>query len=140
MKKILFLLCFVYLSLFARDRFLIKSTVVIDKWSNLMWQKGTSPEGDWESAKKYCENLKIGGYTDWRLPHIDELMSIVNKNHYAPAIDTEAFPDTKSDYYWSNTSQKKDFTKVWLVFFYYGYDYYYYKNNIGYCRCVRKNN
>lgn len=42
-------------------------------WSNI------SEEGmDWDSAKKYCENLVEDGYDDWRLPDIDELRSILN--------------------------------------------------------------
>lgn len=27
----------------------------------------------WQEAKKYCENYRAGGYTDWRLPTDDEL-------------------------------------------------------------------
>ncbi len=138
MKKIFFLLVFLSLSLFSSGRFQIQNNLVIDNWSGLMWQKNSSTTGTWQNAVKYCKKLTLNGYKDWRLPNIDELMSIVDKNSFSPAINKRAFPNTKSDYYWSGSTKQKDSTKAWLVFFHYGYDYYYYKNNIGYSRCVRE--
>ena len=32
---------------------------------------------NWKSAVKYCENLNEGGHSDWRLPDIDELRTLV---------------------------------------------------------------
>ena len=32
----------------------------------------------WDAAKTYCANLSLGTYTDWRLPNIQELSSIVD--------------------------------------------------------------
>jgi len=137
MQKISILLLFLSIALHSNDRLKIRNKVVIDRWSGLMWQKSSSKGGNWHNAVKYCKNLNLAGYKDWRLPNIDELMSIVDKNSYSPAINRRAFPDTKSDYYWSYSSKQKDSSKAWLVFFHYGYDYYYYKDNIGYSRCVR---
>jgi len=30
----------------------------------------------WNDAKSFCANLKLGGYSDWRLPSFEELQSI----------------------------------------------------------------
>jgi hypothetical protein len=59
---------------------------VTDKCTNLMWQKATArPEGSeiyeyktsWESALKYAEALEFADHDDWRLPNINELVSII---------------------------------------------------------------
>jgi uncharacterized protein (TIGR02145 family) len=31
----------------------------------------------WSAAISYCDNLDLGGHTDWHLPNIDELISLI---------------------------------------------------------------
>ncbi|MFM8559142.1 MAG: PEGA domain-containing protein, partial [bacterium] len=39
---------------------------------------------DWNEAKAYCEACQVGGYTDWRMPSIEELQGLyVKGNSYA---------------------------------------------------------
>jgi hypothetical protein len=45
---------------------------------------------NWESAKKYCKDLTIGQRKDWRLPTIQELLSIVDYSKFDPALDSSA--------------------------------------------------
>ncbi len=45
----------------------------------------TDTSGD--TAVTYCENLNLRGYTDWRLPTVEELVSITDNGRSAPAID-----------------------------------------------------
>ena len=33
---------------------------------------------DWEHAHEYAKNLEVGGYDDWQIPLIDELMTLKN--------------------------------------------------------------
>jgi hypothetical protein len=49
-----------------------------DPATGLMWTKqdNGSAMNYWNDAKNYCTNLKLGGYSNWRLPSFDELQSI----------------------------------------------------------------
>ncbi len=76
--------------------------IVVDNNTGLMWQQTLSEETfAWENAVSYCDNLTYAGYSDWRLPSSKELFTIVDHGKYSPAIDTTFFPDTPSDYFWS---------------------------------------
>ncbi len=63
----------------ARDsRFIAYSNgTVLDTRTNLMWAaKDNGADINWQNAKKYCENYRGGGYTDWRMPTQDELAGL----------------------------------------------------------------
>jgi|GEM_PF-1006447 len=63
----------------ARDgRFIAYSNgTVLDTKTNLMWAaKDNGSNISWTSAKNYCENYRGGGYTDWRMPTLNELASL----------------------------------------------------------------
>ncbi|MDP2141330.1 MAG: DUF1566 domain-containing protein [Gammaproteobacteria bacterium] len=53
----------------------------------------------------------------WRLPTVKELFSLVDHGRHAPAIDTEKFPDTKSDWYWTGTPCSWNANARWVVYF-----------------------
>ena len=79
--------------------------VVLDNNTGLMWQQ-TIPTGSykWADADSYCNSLSYAGYSDWRLPTPQELLTIVDNSKYSPAIDTTYFPDTPSSYFWSSST------------------------------------
>ncbi len=63
--------------------------VVIDKTRHLMWQDNNDPDRYKLSlleAKNYCKSLKLGGFNDWRLPTIQELITIEDIQKINPAI------------------------------------------------------
>ncbi len=59
------------------------------------------------------------GASDWRMPDITELDSIINFDRENPAIDTDYFPGTEHRYeYWSGTPGYSG--HAWIVHFKYG--------------------
>ncbi len=79
---------------------------VSDIATGLMWMQADSGEGkDWENALASAENLEQAGYSDWRLPNVKELQSIVDYSGVYPAIDANFFQVTDADaYFWTSTS------------------------------------
>jgi hypothetical protein len=54
---------------------------VLDTNTNLMWAaKDNRADIDWQDAKRYCENYRGSGYTDWRMPTQDELAGLYNRS------------------------------------------------------------
>jgi hypothetical protein len=96
--------------------------VVTDKVTKLMWQRNAAPgEYTWEAAKTYCAELEHAGFDDWRLPTRIELVSLVDFTTTSPAIDTDAFPDTPSDVFWSSSPWAGSPSYAWDVHFHNGY-------------------
>jgi len=66
--------------------------VVIDSTTGLMWKSTASGTvTNWSSALKSYENLVYAGYSDWRLPTVNELLQLINYDRYNPATD---FPES----------------------------------------------
>jgi hypothetical protein len=84
-----------------------------------------------------CAELCTGGYSDWRLPTIQELLSLVDYSRHSPAIATEYFPDCKSDWYWSATSYGPESGCAWVVSFDQGYSGLDDRCSANYVRAVR---
>ena len=99
---------------------------------------GTPGDGtDTEDFINALNTENFGGYSDWRLPTIDELAYIVNYGVYGPSIDTNYFPNTVSSDYWSSTTFAGNTGNAWNISFSNGYDYLYNKSGAYYVRAVR---
>ncbi len=64
---------------------------------------GTAQTYNWQNALQMAESVSFAGYNDWRLPNKNELISIVERACYNPAINTTAFPNTASSGIWSSS-------------------------------------
>jgi hypothetical protein len=54
---------------------------VLDTKTDLMWAaKDNGSDINWGNAKSYCENYRGGGYTDWRMPTLDDLEGLYDEN------------------------------------------------------------
>lgn len=126
-----------YASTYVRNA---DTQTVYDSQTNLTWHddsNASSQDLNWSNAINYCENLNFAGQTDWRLPNINELHSIID---YAriPAFDS-IFQNVALDFYWSSTTLSNE---TWPemaqgVSFQgnIGYDHKFYGSH--YVRCVR---
>jgi len=110
---------------------------VTDTSTGLMWQQTVSSIYSWEQSLAYCEDLNLGGYTDWRLPTIKELRSIVDYSRYDPSINMNYFPNTVSGFYWSSTASAFNTSYAWSLNFGYGFDNDCTKKDSNYVRAVR---
>jgi len=99
------------------------SSVTVDNRTGLMWltNPGDAARGGtytWLNALSACEGLTYSGFSDWRLPNVRELISIVDYGTTtAPSINTTAFPATASNYYWTSTTYVPSTTYAWYVAF-----------------------
>ncbi|MGB5418241.1 DUF1566 domain-containing protein [Algibacter sp.] len=90
------------------------NNTITDKATSLMWSKEDSKKGmNWEDALAYAENSNFAGYSDWRLPNVKELQSIVDYSGVFPAIDSSIFNistitneagNQDYPYFWTSTS------------------------------------
>ncbi len=44
------------------------TSTVLDNHTNLCWQKDDQDARTWEDALSYCNDLSLGGHSDWHLP------------------------------------------------------------------------
>jgi hypothetical protein len=113
---------------------------ITDTLLNLMWSKATLSDKciKHAAAEKICAELDLAGHADWRLPTVEELFALADRTQKEPAIDTEAFPATKSDWYWSSTISAWAPSCAWFVYFDLGYANYSYRGyNSAFARAVR---
>jgi hypothetical protein len=94
---------------------------VLDERSGLFWQVEETEPMPWAKALEHPKTLAICGFSDWRLPTIEELFCLADHTKFNPAIDKAYFPKCASSWYWSSTidaSSPGDY--AWFVNVYYG--------------------
>jgi uncharacterized protein DUF1566 len=93
-------------------------STITDNATGLMWMQNDSKTAmNWEHALSYAENRDYAGYSDWRLPDVKELQSILDYTRSpgttsSAAIDpifnctqfTNEACETDYPFYWSSTT------------------------------------
>lgn len=126
---------------------------ITDTATGLMWKKcmegvtgnscdtGSAAAFTWQTALQQPGVVNSGGgfagQTDWRLPNIKELSSIVEEKCYDPAINLTRFPNTPSSVVWSGSPVADYSGGAWLVYFYNGGSGIYDRNDDYQVRLVR---
>jgi len=91
-------------------RFVVDATgnCVTDQLTGLMWTKNANlkPGLTWNQALDYVASLNTCGETDWRLPNVNELESLIHydANNSANWLNNQGFTGVQAGYYWSSTS------------------------------------
>ncbi|MBD3290028.1 DUF1566 domain-containing protein [candidate division KSB1 bacterium] len=111
--------------------------IVIDEETNLMWQKGGyTYKIESKDSKKCIKELNqkcFAGYNDWRLPTLEEAMSLVEPRKSDDGLHIDPVFDKKQNWIWTSDSYNNR-TQAWYVtfldgscgymhLFNYGYDY-----------------
>ncbi len=98
-----------------RTRFVVKTIgaddVVIDNATGLTWARDGNEAGcynggvlNWVNCLSWARGLDFAGFTDWRLPNVLELASIIDYGRWlAPTIYT-VFTNTSSNDYFTSTT------------------------------------
>lgn len=95
---------------------------VTDNLTGLMWAKIPSAgQRTWASALTYA-----GGFSDWRLPNVNELASLINAEqaNIATWLNTQGFSDVEASIYWSSTTFAGNTYDTWIVKMLYGNVFY----------------
>jgi hypothetical protein len=101
---------------------------ITDLDTGLMWQQVPSATMNWNAALAYAEGLTTAGYTDWRLPNVKELQTLVDITLAASTsaataqacLQRKLFPSATATAYWSSTPLRSGSgspTQAWLVEF-----------------------
>jgi hypothetical protein len=100
-------------------RFTVSGDCVTDNLTGLMWAKNGNLPNEartWQGALEYVTSLNstgvLCGYTDWRLPNINELESLINAGEadFAAWLNSQGFINVPHDDlyglygYWSSTT------------------------------------
>lgn len=136
-----------------------------DSSSGLIWSAKASSTMTWSNAVSYCDNLTEGGYSDWRLPNINELRTLIKNcpgsqtggscavqdpsclssscwsdSCYCEYMENGYYSKLGDDdtvYLWSSSTLSDGTDNAWFVYFNNGYVSYYDKTGNGNVRCVR---
>ena len=104
-----------------------------DNVTGLIWEVKTAANMNdtftWADAANYASSTNsaglCGAHSGWRVPTRRELLSIVHRGTGILAIDTNYFPNTANDSFWSSAFWSSDIYRpntdlLWTVLFYDG--------------------
>jgi alpha-tubulin suppressor-like RCC1 family protein len=97
---------------------------VLDTHTDILWPKDADLANlplSWQAAQQFIQEMNNGerpnlGYTDWRLPTINELETLVDEKKFYPAIpDFHPFENVQNHFYWSSSRGVDIFEYVWIL-------------------------
>lgn len=138
-----------------RQRWIAKTIagddIVVDRATGLMWAADGNLLGcyfglaiNWNGAIDFCEGMgPFAGFSDWRLPNVKELNSIIEYDAalnaaFLSLIQEPPFANTKHNFYWVSTTDADDITQAYIQNFHDGLIDVDAKDQGHYIRAVRK--
>ncbi len=126
---------------------LADSEIVSDLTTGYQWHRDHANPNivtSWKEALAFCEESSIGGHTDWKLPDVKELDTIVDRTGTTPPFINDLF-NAESTSYWTSTTDISFPPGAWRIHFESGNVMpYMYKawfmdpaEDPGYVRCMR---
>jgi hypothetical protein len=108
--------------------------VIIDRASGLTWQQAGSDERmTFAEAEEYVRRLRtdrFAGFTDWRLPTLEEAMSLIEPNKADNNLYIDLVFDREQIMIWTADTESSAVemwgVRVWVVFF-----------HDGFCSCIQ---
>lgn len=109
------------------SRFKFHGDTVTDSKTGLTWMRcavgqawngktctGAPESVSWKTAVDTPQRINqdaFAGHSDWRLPVVPELASIIELQCFFPRVNTEVFPETPSVSFWTSMEKRgaKDF-------------------------------
>ncbi len=117
----------------AAERFAVHSfsgteTNILDTLTGLIWSKNANHGTmNWAGATNYCETLVYGGRSDWRLPNVNEHLSLVDFKRLNPSLPSgygSFFNSVAANkWYWSSTQSASYSSEAWTKGIYSGMTY-----------------
>lgn len=98
----------------------VTETEVLDRKTGLIWMKDPKIDLNFEQAKQYAERISTINGKFWRIPTIEELVSLVDYTLCTPNTPASTFPNMLQNIYWSFSNYWGEVDRVWVVNFYDG--------------------
>jgi hypothetical protein len=93
--------------------------VVVDKTFGWMWQTKPSGQLDWYGAHYFCEDSRVGGFSDWQLPSYYQLTSILDYDRAGRYVNSVFSGVQTGDVLWSRDDSvgidQPDFDDRWTL-------------------------
>ena len=138
MKYLLFLV--VTFNVLIAQNLVKNSSYVIDKENSLFWQDklvNVNIRKSHDEAIKYCKDLRLGEYDNWKLPTVKQYKTIINKENEI-AIKKQFKYILPVDYWTIDTRWQSLNRYAYYIFFKSGSVYYNNKSQLKFVRCVRE--
>lgn len=123
----------------SRFKLVMSDAAVLDKETGLVWERTpVTNTTNWTAARSQCFKREVANRFGWRLPTVEELLTLVDNGNSSPSLPTDhPFSSFQSARYWTATSVDWVADYAWTVNFDNGGTNQDDKDDSYHCWCVR---